>query len=135
MSGERILAVDDNPSNLKLITYLLSGRGYEVRTAIDAKQALEVLQDFQPHLILLDIQLPDMDGLELARQLKADPRTRTAVIVAVTAYAMRGDEDKARAAGVDAYITKPIDKENFRRLVAQSLIKGGNDEAASTVEN
>jgi CheY-like chemotaxis protein len=121
----RILVVDDNESNLKLMTYLLSAPEYEVRTAADARQALQILPGFRPHLILLDIQLPDIDGLELARRLKADPVTRPIIIIAVTAYAMKGDEAKARAAGVQGYVTKPIEKQSFRRLVQNTLSKRG----------
>lgn len=109
MTGEPILIVDDNPANLKLARLLLTIEGYEARTAIDAEQALKMLETFAPRVILMDIQLPGMDGLELTRRLKADPATREIVILALTAYAMKGDEEKARAAGCDGYIAKPID--------------------------
>jgi len=117
MTGSRILVVDDNPSNLKLFTYLLAMPGYEVRTAQDAREALAVLAEFHPLLIIMDLQLPDIDGLTLTRQLKADPKMRDVAIVAVTASAMKGDEEKAIAAGVDGYMTKPIDKRAFRAMV------------------
>ena len=116
MSSEPILIVDDNPANLKLARVLLASEGYEVRTAIAAEEAVEVLEQFRPRLILMDIQLPGMDGLELTRRLKADPRMRGVVIVALTAYAMKGDQQRVLAAGCDAYISKPIDT---RRLAAQ----------------
>jgi two-component system, cell cycle response regulator DivK len=109
MPGERILIIDDTPVNLKLTRILLLSEGYDVRTAPDAEEALEVLQGFQPDLMLVDIQLPGMDGLELTRRVKADPRTRDVVVVALTAFAMKGDEQKASEAGCDGYITKPID--------------------------
>jgi CheY-like chemotaxis protein len=102
--------------NLKLARVLLAAEGYEVRTAIAADEALEVLREFHPRLILMDIQLPGMDGLELTRRLKADPRMGDVVIVALTAYAMKGDEERVLAAGCDGYIGKPIDT---RRLAAQ----------------
>jgi CheY-like chemotaxis protein len=108
-SGAPILIVDDNVSNTKLLVFLLTSKGYVVRTAANADEALAVLQDFQPRLILMDLQLPGVDGLTLTRQIKADPRTSGIPIVAATAYAMKGDEEKARAAGCDGYITKPID--------------------------
>lgn len=108
-AGARILVVEDNPANMKLLSFVLGTRGYDVRTAADAREALEVLQDFAPRLILMDVQLPGMDGLELTRRLKADPKTREIVVVAVSAYAMKGDEQKARDAGCDGYVTKPID--------------------------
>lgn len=109
MAGEPILIVDDNAVNLKLVRVLLAKEGYETRTASDANEAIAILETFIPRLILMDLQLPGMDGLQLTRQLKADPRTKEIVIVALTAYAMKGDEEKSRDAGCDGYITKPID--------------------------
>jgi two-component system cell cycle response regulator DivK len=109
LAGEPILIVDDNAVNLKLVRVLLAKEGYETRTASDANEALAVLETFSPRLILMDLQLPGMDGLQLTRQLKADPRTKDIVIVALTAYAMKGDEEKSKEAGCDGYITKPID--------------------------
>lgn len=118
MSPDVILIVDDNSDNLELALAILSGHGYELRTAVDAKAALELMQTVLPKLILLDIQLPGIDGLQLARQLKADPRTQHIPILAVTAYAMKGDEQRARAAGCDGYLTKPINKRELRAAVA-----------------
>jgi CheY-like chemotaxis protein len=109
MAGAPILIVDDNASNTKLLAFLLTSKGYTVRTAASAIEALAVLDEFLPRLILMDIQLPGMDGLALTRQLKADPRTRAIPIIAATAYAMKGDEQRALDAGCDGYITKPID--------------------------
>ena len=125
MPSDPLLIVDDNPQNLKLARLLLSAEGYDARTAIDAEHALAVLADFTPKLILMDIQLPGMDGLELTRRLKAKPETQKIVIVALTAYAMKGDEEKARAAGCDGYIAKPIDVRTLPRAVAQYLQAGG----------
>ena len=121
MAGEAILIVDDNPTNLKLARVILAGAGYEVRTATDAEEALAVLGDFRPRLILMDLQLPGIDGLELTRRLKSDPAHREVKIVALTAYAMKGDEEKARAAGCDGYITKPIDAETLPATIAAHL--------------
>jgi CheY-like chemotaxis protein len=104
-----ILIVDDNASNTKLLAFLLSSKGYEIRTAASADEALATLAKWKPRLILMDIQLPGMDGLTLTRHLKSDPDTRDIQIIAATAYAMKGDEERARAAGCDGYITKPID--------------------------
>lgn len=104
-----ILIVDDNASNTKLLAFLLSSKGYEIRTAASADEALATLSEWKPRLILMDIQLPGMDGLTLTRRLKADPKTQDIQIIAATAYAMKGDEERARAAGCDGYITKPID--------------------------
>ena len=127
MRGEPILVVDDNPHNLKLERVLLSGEGYDVRTAADAEEALAVLGSFAPRLVLMDLQLPGMDGLELTRRLKRDPARRDIVVIALTAYAMKGDEAKALAAGCDGYIAKPIDTEALTDLVARHL----DGEAAS----
>ncbi len=109
MAAQSILIVDDNPANMKLVRVLLSGEGFEVRTASDAQAALSELSSSRPDLILMDIQLPGMDGLELTRKLKSDPATRNIKIVGLTAYAMRGDEERIIAAGCDGYIPKPID--------------------------
>jgi CheY-like chemotaxis protein len=122
--ADRILIVDDNPQNLKLARVLLSSEGYEIRTAADAEEALEILETFTPRLILMDLQLPGMDGLELTRRLKADPARRGILVFALTAYAMKGDEEKAIAAGCDAYVTKPIDTDGLPRLIAEHLARG-----------
>lgn len=121
MAGEPILIVDDNAQNLKLVRVLLASEGYDVRTAVDAEDALALLDSFTPRLILMDLQLPGMDGLELTRRLKADPERRSISIVALTAYAMKGDEVKALAAGCDGYVAKPIDVEVLPRIVQQHL--------------
>lgn len=130
MSAPVVLVVDDNPTNLKLIAYLLQAKGYDVRTAIDAETALQEVQTFRPALILMDLQLPGMDGLELTRRLKAAPETRDIVVIAVTAYAMKGDEERARAAGCDGYVPKPVDTRALPRLVAQYI--GSADGPAKT---
>jgi two-component system cell cycle response regulator DivK len=124
MAGEGILIIDDNPVNLKLLRITLAVAGYDVHTAIDAEQAMSVLASFRPRLILMDIQLPGIDGLELTRRLKADPVTRDAIVLAVTAYAMKGDEQRALAAGCDGYVTKPIDTRTLAVTVARSLEHG-----------
>jgi CheY-like chemotaxis protein len=121
MPGARILIVDDNPTNLKLVAYLMKARGYEVATAADADAALADIRDTPPALILMDLQLPGIDGLELTRRLKADPSTRDIIIVAVTAYAMKGDQDRAYAAGCDGYVTKPIDTRSLPDVIARHL--------------
>lgn len=129
MPGEPLLIVDDNPQNLKLGRVLLASEGYEVRTAVDAEDALRVLASFTPRLILMDLQLPGMDGLTLTRQLKRDPAWQGILVVALTAYAMKGDEAKALAAGCDGYITKPIDTDTFAQLVRDYLAR--SQQAAS----
>ena len=117
MSRGPILVVDDHPANLKLCKVMLSVDGYEVHTAADAEEALAMLDSVRPRLILMDLQLPGLDGLELTRRLKTDPATRDIVVVALTAYAMQGDEQKALDAGCDGYIAKPIDT----RLLAATV--------------
>ena len=121
MGGEPILIVDDNPQNLKLSRMALTVAGYDVRTAVDAEDALHALATFAPRLILMDLQLPGTDGLELTRRLKADRNYGHIVIVALTAYAMKGDDEKAFAAGCDGYVTKPIDVETLLRVVAEHI--------------
>jgi CheY-like chemotaxis protein len=120
----RILIVDDNATNLKLTAYLVKAKGYEVVTAADAETALTVIREQPPQLILMDVQLPGIDGLELTRRLKADPATAGILIVAVTAYAMKGDQDKAAAAGCDGYVTKPIDTRALPETIASLLARG-----------
>ena len=121
MPGELILVVDDNTVNLKLSKVLLKGEGYEVATAQDAEEAIKYLETSKPRLILMDVQLPGMDGLTLTRRLKADPSTSSIIILALTAYAMKGDEERVRAAGCDGYIPKPIDTQTLPGLVADYL--------------
>jgi len=121
MSGKRILIVDDNATNLKLVAYLMKANGYTVDTALEAEAAIIAIRANRPDVILMDIQLPGIDGLELTRRLKADATTRDIVIVAVTAYAMKGDQDKALAAGCDDYITKPIDTRALPETIARHL--------------
>jgi len=123
MAGEKILIVDDNPTNLKLVAYLMRAKGYDVSTAIDADAAIADIRARRPALILMDVQLPGIDGLELTRRLKADPATRDIIIVAVTAYAMKGDQDKAVAAGCDDYVTKPIDTRALPDTIARHLAR------------
>src|SRR3954465_10956458 len=108
MRGDPILIVDDTPVNLKLTRILLEHEGYEVRTAPSAEEALKSLESFRPRLVLADIQMPGVDGLEMTRRIKQNPANRDVLVVALTALAMEGDEEKAIAAGCDGYITKPI---------------------------
>jgi CheY-like chemotaxis protein len=115
------MVVDDNPINLKLASDVLEFAGYEILKATDAEEALALIQRTQPDLILMDIALPGMDGLSLTRKLKADPDTRGIRIVALTAFAMRGDDDRAFAAGCDGYIAKPIDTRRLPVQVADFL--------------
>lgn len=121
MPNEPILVVDDNPLNLKLARLLLSMEGYQVRTAETATAALAVLETFHPRMILMDVQLPGMDGLELTRRLRADPSFDDVIILAVTAFAMAADEQKAREAGCDGFVSKPLDTRSLPELVRTYL--------------
>ena len=116
-----ILIVDDNAVNLKLARVLLTQSGYKVYTATNAQEALTSLEIFHPRLILMDVQMPGMDGLALTRRLKSQPATRDINIVALTAYAMKGDEQKAHEAGCDGYIPKPIDVDTFVKSIEKYL--------------
>jgi CheY-like chemotaxis protein len=116
-----VLVVEDNPANMRLITFLLKARGYEPRGAANAAEALAALEQSRPALILMDLQLPGMDGYELTRKIKADPAKRDIPIVALTAYAMKGDQEKAIAAGCDGYLTKPIDKAALEQELARFI--------------
>src|SRR3981081_3206169 len=129
MRIDTVLIVDDNPQNLKLAKVILEAAGYEVKTAIDAEEALKILASSTPSLILMDLQLPRMDGLELTRRLKADPAYHEIIIIALTAYAMKGDDRKAFAAGCDGYISKPIDIDALPRVVAEYLARRAGQDA------
>jgi len=118
VSPHLVLVVDDNPTNLKLASDVLEFDGYRVLKAVDAETAQEIIRATPPELILMDIALPGMDGLTLARLLKASGATRNITIIALTAFAMKGDEALAREAGCDGYITKPIDTRTVSSLVA-----------------
>lgn len=109
----RILVIEDNPANLELMSYLLKAFGHSVCSAADGEEGLAAARRERPELIVCDLQLPRMDGYEVARQLKRDPAMRAIPIVAVTAFAMVGDRDKVMAAGFDGYIAKPINPETF----------------------
>jgi two-component system cell cycle response regulator DivK len=121
MHGDPVLIVDDNPANLKLLRVLLAAESYEVRTANSSEDALAVLESFRPRLILTDIELPGIDGLDLTRRLKSNPATREIIVLAITAYAMAGDEEKALRAGCSGYVTKPVDTRTLPATVKLHL--------------
>ncbi len=126
MSEKKILLVEDNPVNRRLAEFLLRSQGYQVCAATNAQEAFDTIKAERPDLILMDVQLPGMDGLEATRKLKAEPTTRDIPVVAVTSYAMKGDREKALAAGCSGYITKPIDKDTFVQEVATVLASSKN---------
>jgi two-component system cell cycle response regulator DivK len=112
-----VLVVEDNELNLKLLNDLLEYHGYTVITTRLGEEALGLARQYKPDVILMDIQLPDISGMEATRRLKADEETGTIPIIAVTAFAMSGDEAKILASGCDAYIAKPFNVAEFLRLV------------------
>ena len=118
-----ILIVDDNLTNLKLIRVLLESEGYEIVTAKLAEEVFQLLNTISPGLILMDIQLPGMSGLEITKLLKSQEKTKNIPIIAITAYAMKGDEQKAFSAGYDDYVTKPIDTRTFSKLIESHFKK------------
>lgn len=117
MAGESILIIDDNALNLELVTYLLTAKGYNIKVASRAEEALIILENTKPKLILMDIQLPGMDGFQLTKLLKNNPSYKDIPIIAVTAYAMKGDKEKILAAGCDGYIAKPIDTRTLPDII------------------
>ena len=117
----RILIVEDNPDNMALTVILLESAGHTVLSAVDAEAGLTMARDEHPDLILMDIQLPGMDGLEATAMLKRDDATRAIPVIALTALAMKGDEERIRAAGCDGYIAKPMGIQEFLTTVAAHL--------------
>src|SRR5213082_407019 len=123
MTGHKILLVEDNAANMTLATFLLQSAGYEVITATDAETGVSLARAHNPALILMDIQLPGMDGLQATAQLRADESTRDIPVIALTALAMKGDEERIRAAGCDGYIAKPLSYKDFLATVSSELGK------------
>ena len=121
MGRDKILVIEDNALNLKLVRSLLMLEDYEVVEADNAEAGIQLAKEEHPDLILMDIQLPGMDGLSATRQLKADPDVTGIPVVALTAYAMLGDEQKALEAGCVGYISKPLDTKEFPGLIASYL--------------
>jgi two-component system, cell cycle response regulator DivK len=123
----KILLIEDNAENRYLVTFLLKQRGHEVVPAESGPQALELAKNFRPDLILLDIQLPGMDGHDVARALKSDPQLQHIPVIAVTSYAMVGDREKCLAAGAEGYIEKPINPESFVAEIERFLLPSGKE--------
>jgi two-component system cell cycle response regulator DivK len=118
-----VLIVEDNAANMKLAIFLLESAGHTVLNATDAEAGLTLARDQHPDLILLDIQLPGMDGFEAIVRLKRDDSTRIIPVIALTALAMKGDEERIRAAGFDGYIAKPMHYPAFLATVAAQLVR------------
>jgi two-component system cell cycle response regulator DivK len=132
--GQKILVVEDNELNLKLFCDLLRAHGYEAEPVRDGREAVARARDFAPDLVIMDIQLPHISGLELIDQLKADDELKTIPIMAVTAYAAKGDEERIREAGAEGYVSKPISVVRFVEAVANllqpPLVPAGQDPEA-----
>jgi two-component system cell cycle response regulator DivK len=117
----KVLIVEDNPANMALAIFLLQSAGHTVLCATDAEAGLTLARDEQPNLILMDIQLPGMDGLQATALLKGDAATRSIPVIALTALAMKGDEERIRAAGCDGYIAKPLAYKDFLAVISAHL--------------
>ncbi len=122
MGGKRILVIEDNEMNMKLVRTLLEIGGYRVLEVRDAETGIEVARRDKPDLILMDIQLPAMDGLEATRLIKRDPEIQHIPVIALTSYAMQGDEKKALEAGCSGYISKPIDTRSFLEILPEFFL-------------
>src|SRR5262249_16976982 len=127
---KRILVVEDNELNMKLLNDVLEAHGYEVLSTGRGEVAVEWAREYRPDLILMDLQLPDLSGLEATQQLKADAKTHDIPVIAVTAFAMAGDEKKALAHGCDAYVAKPIVLREFLNLIAGFMGQADGPEPA-----
>ncbi len=121
----KVLVVEDNPANMTLSTFLLESVGHSVLKATDAENGLALARAEQPDLILMDSQLPGMDGLRATAQLKGDGATRDIPVIALTALAMKGDEERIRAAGCDGYIAKPLSYKDFLATISAQLATNG----------
>lgn len=130
-----ILIIEDNPANMKLATLLVRSFGHAVLTAVDAETGLTVARDEVPDLILMDVQLPGMDGLAATAVLKSEPTTAAIPVVALTAMAMKDDEEKSRLAGCDAYIAKPLRHRELHTVIGSLLPAQVVDAAAPAVLN
>ncbi len=117
----KVLVVEDNPANMTLAVFLLQSVGHTVLKALDAEAGIAIAREEQPDLILMDIQLPGMDGLEATGLLKQADETRSIRVIALTALAMKGDEERIRAAGCDGYIAKPMRYQEFLAVIAEHL--------------
>lgn len=132
MTGKKILIIEDNLLNLELATDLLEANGFVVSSAQTAEQGLWLARELLPDLVLMDFSLPGMDGLTATKNLKADPATAHLIVVALTANAMKGDEESALAAGCDGYLTKPIDTRTFIAAVTRFITSAGARPANKT---
>ena len=127
----KILVVEDNALNIKLFCDLLNAHGHQTEPVTDSREALDAARAFKPDLVITDIQLPHVSGIELMQQLRADEELKGVPIMAVTAYASAGDDERIRAAGAQAYVSKPISVMRFAETVDQLLAEGSGVEGSS----
>ena len=132
MENKTVLVIEDNALNMKLVTTLLKVGKYDIIEALDAEKGIQLARESKPDLILMDIQLPGMDGLNATRIIKEEPSLKNVKILALTSHAMDGDDKKAREAGCDGYITKPIDTKNFLKTIDKFL--NGKREIQSAIQ-
>ena len=124
---QKVLIVEDNPLNMRLIEMVLKSNSYTLLKATDGEEALDIATRERPDLVLMDIRLPTVSGLEVARRLKENPAFSHIPIIALTAHAMKGDKEKAIEAGCDSYLSKPINTRELPRLVADMLLRRQQD--------
>ena len=124
---EKILIVEDNPRNMRLLEMTLKAKGYSLLKATDGEEALDMAMRERPDLIIMDMQLPKINGLEVTRKLKSTPAFSHIPIIAITAYAMKGDKERAIEAGCDAYLSKPINTRELPGVIAQMLLPKQKD--------
>jgi two-component system cell cycle response regulator DivK len=120
-NGKTVLLVEDNPHNRKIFSGMLAHAGFRVVEAIDGNEAMKLVVAEKPHLVLMDLSIPGIDGWECTRRIKGDPATRELPIIALTAHAMRGDEERAREAGCDGYLSKPVSPKKVVEVVKKYL--------------
>jgi two-component system cell cycle response regulator DivK len=125
MAGERVLIVEDNEKNMKLFRDVLSAKGYATLEATSGEEAVELALAHAPELVLMDIRLPEIDGVEALRRLRSDERTSTIPVLALTAQAMHGDRERFLAAGFDGYVPKPVDITELVGLVSEHCKRSG----------
>lgn len=134
----RILVVEDNALNIKLFCDLLNAHGHETQPVTDSREAMDMARAFMPDLVITDIQLPHISGLELMEMIRADEELKAVPIMAVTAYSAQGDEERIRAAGAQAYVSKPISVMRFAEtvddLLSQASIEPGNESGGPVAE-
>jgi len=131
---EKILIVEDNPRNMRLLEMTLRAKGYTLLEAIDGGEALDMAVRERPDLIIMDIQLPKVNGLAVTRKLRGMPEFRHIPIIAITAYAMKGDRERVIRAGCDAYLPKPINTRELSEMIAAMLLHRRRDNAPAAVE-